>query len=73
MGLLDMIIGWIGWDGMGWDWIGWDRIIGYSIWMVFFLPNSDVTCGPQGHSSQGRFFFVVTAKFLKMVIFGQKK
>ena len=35
-----------------------DGIIGYYIWMVFFLPNSEGTRGPQGHSSQGRFFFL---------------
>ena len=53
-----MIIGldWIGLDGMGLDGIGWDGIIGLEYWMVSFLPNSEGTRGPQGHSSQGRFF-----------------
>ena len=36
-----------------------DGSIGLDYWMVFFLPNSDVARGPQGHSSQGRFFFLL--------------
>ncbi len=47
-----MIIGldWIGWDGIGLlDWIiGW-----------FFFTQTLMCPGPQGHSSQGRFFFVL--------------
>ncbi len=32
-----------------------DGIIGLDYWMGFFLPNSDGTRGPPGHSSQGPF------------------
>ena len=49
-----------------------DGIIGLDYWVVFFLPNSEGTRGPQGHSSQGRFFFFVYVIFSKMTIFGQK-
>ena len=55
--------------------IGWYRIIGWDYWISyldgFFHPNSDVARGPQGHSSQGRFFFFYVI-LSKMVIIVKK-
>ena len=59
---MDIIFGWF-WEIIGCYigdfWVGLlDGIIGLDYWMVFFLPNSEGTRGPQGHSSQGRFSFL---------------
>ena len=78
IGILDRIIRYDNWmDWIGLDWMGdigiLDGIIGLDYWMVFFLPNSEGTRGPQGHSSQGRFFCCFYVILSKIVINGQQK